>query len=86
VCEAHAALAAAGEDASSMPEARIYTVKGMTCDNCATSVTQGVVQVPGVAATTVDLQAATLVVGGEGFTDDAVRAAVDEAGYELVGS
>jgi copper chaperone CopZ len=84
MCENHGALAAAGHDAASMPHAQAYAVKGMTCDHCVSAVTQEVGRVPGVAASTIDLEAGRLVVGGEGFTDGAIRAAVDEAGYEVV--
>jgi copper chaperone CopZ len=67
-------------------DGREYTVKGMTCEHCATSVTEEVEQVPGVAGVDVDLEAGRVVVRGEGFSDQAVREAVDEAGYEVVAS
>jgi copper chaperone CopZ len=84
MCENHGALAAAGYDAASMPDARAYAVKGMTCEHCVAAVTQEVARVPGVAASTIDLEAGRLAVGGDGFGDDAIRAAVDEAGYQFV--
>jgi hypothetical protein len=43
-------------------------------------------QVDGVAAVVVDLEAGRVTVQGQGFSDEAVRAAVDEAGYEVVGA
>jgi copper chaperone len=63
---------------------REYTVKGMTCEHCARAVTEEVEQVPGVAGVNVDLETGRVAVRGEGFSDDAVREAVDEAGYEVV--
>jgi copper chaperone len=67
-------------------ERRIYAVKGMTCEHCVMSVTEEVEQVAGVTGIDVDLQTGRVVVRGEGFSDDAIRAAVDEAGYEVVSS
>jgi copper chaperone len=60
-----------------------YTVDGMTCNHCALSVTEEVSEVSGVDAVDVDLASGRLVVRGD-VTDDAVRAAVSEAGYEVV--
>ncbi len=62
-----------------------YTVSGMTCEHCVRSVTEEVSEVPGVEAVEVDLASGRLVVRGDGVEDDAIRAAVDEAGYALVG-
>lgn len=61
-----------------------YTVSGMTCEHCVRSVTEEVAEVPGVEAVDVDLASGRMVVRGEEVDDDAVRAAVDEAGYALV--
>ena len=72
-------------ETSSSPE-REYTVQGMTCGHCVMSVTEEVEQVPGVTGVDVDLEAGRVVVRGDGFSDKAIREAVDEAGYEVVGS
>ena len=66
----------------SLPK-RTYTVTGMTCGHCRNAVMQEVLQVPGVRAVDVDLDARLLTVAGEDFDDTAVAAAVDEAGYAL---
>jgi copper chaperone CopZ len=64
-----------------------YTVTGMTCGHCASAVTEEVSQVPGITAVDVDLAGGGLTVTSEAPVDDAaVRAAVEEAGYELAGS
>ncbi len=65
---------------------RAYAVNGMTCDHCAMSVTEEVEQVPGVTGIDVDLQTGRVVVRGDGFSDEAIQDAVDEAGYEVVSS
>ncbi len=64
-----------------------YTVTGMTCGHCVSAVTEEVTAVPGVTAVDVDLASGRLTVTSDApVDDDAVRAAVDEAGYELAGT
>jgi copper chaperone CopZ len=61
-----------------------YTVTGMTCSHCVSSVTEEVREVPGVAGVDVDLATGMLTVTSETRIDDAaIRAAVEEAGYGL---
>ncbi len=59
-----------------------YTVAGMSCGHCKAAVTEEVEQVVGVDAVEVDLDSKRVVVRGEDISDDAVRAAIREAGYE----
>ena len=61
-----------------------YAVTGMTCEHCAAAVTQEVTAVPGVESVEVDVENGRVVVRGEGVNADAVREAVDEAGYAVV--
>ena len=64
-----------------------YTVTGMTCGHCVSAVTEEVTQVPGVTAVDVDLASGRLTVTSDDpVADEAVRAAVDEAGYEVAGT
>lgn len=65
------------------PSTRTYIVTGMTCDHCVASVTEEISELAGVAAVEVDLASGRTTVSGEGISDDAVRAAVREAGYDL---
>lgn len=60
-----------------------YSVSGLSCEHCVRSVTEEVSEVPGVEAVEVDLASGRMVVRGEGVDADAIRAAVDEAGYAL---
>jgi copper chaperone len=60
-----------------------YGVAGMTCEHCVRSVTEEVSEVPGVTAVDVDLGSGRLTVTGAA-EDSAVRAAVVEAGYQVV--
>ena len=63
-----------------------YTVAGMTCQHCVASVTEEVSAVPGVTDVAVDLASGGLTVTSDApVDDDAVRAAVEEAGYEVAG-
>jgi copper chaperone CopZ len=64
-------------------ERRTYTVAGMTCGHCVLSVTEEVGDVAGVDAVEVDLGSGRLAVAGAGLDDDAIAAAVAEAGYEV---
>jgi copper ion binding protein len=61
-----------------------YTVKGMTCGHCVSSVTEEVGEIPGVESVDVELATGRVTVHGEGFTDEQVRTAVEEAGYSVV--
>jgi copper ion binding protein len=61
-----------------------YAIKGMTCNHCVTAVSAELGQLPGVRDVRVDLAAGTATVTStEPLDTDAVRDAVDEAGYEL---
>ncbi|MDP9870254.1 MULTISPECIES: heavy-metal-associated domain-containing protein [Streptosporangium] len=62
-----------------------YTVTGMTCGHCVSSVTEEVSEVPGVTNVEVDLATGLLTVDSEGRIDgSAIIAAVEEAGYGVV--
>ena len=63
-----------------------FTVVGMTCGHCVTSVTEEVSSVEGVTGVDVDLDSGALTVTSQAAVDeDAVRAAVEEAGYSVAG-
>jgi copper chaperone CopZ len=59
----------------------------MTCDHCAAAVTGELQKLPGVRDVEVDLPTGTVTVASDGpLPIDAVRLAVDEAGYVLAGT
>ncbi len=61
-----------------------YTVTGMTCQHCVDAVTKEVGGIDGVTGVDVDLDSGRVSVRSEQPVDAAaVRAAVNEAGYEL---
>ncbi|MFD5629296.1 heavy-metal-associated domain-containing protein [Streptomyces sp. NPDC127072] len=64
----------------------VYQVSGMSCGHCEGSVSGELAGIAGVSS--VKAVAATgevTVVSAAALDEDAVRAAVDEAGFELVG-
>ncbi|MEU8659553.1 heavy-metal-associated domain-containing protein [Actinoplanes philippinensis] len=68
-----------------MATQQTYTVTGMTCSHCVSSVDAEVRRLPGVTGVLVDLPSGAVTVTSDQPLDDtAVAAAVDEAGYELV--
>ena len=61
-----------------------YSVSGMTCDHCVRAVQTEVGKVAGVASVSVDLASGRVTLSSDQPVDPAaVRAAVEEAGYEL---
>ena len=59
-----------------------YTVAGMSCDHCKSAVEEEIGRVPGVDFVSADFETKLVVVRGEALVDEALRAAIDEAGYE----
>lgn len=60
-----------------------YSVEGMTCEKCVTSVEEEVSAVLGTQGAEVDLETGRVAVTGEGFSDDDIIAAVERAGYKV---
>ncbi len=64
-----------------------YSVTGMTCSHCVAAVTEEVGRLDGVSSVDVDLNAGghsrVTVTSSDPLPVDAVREAVDEAGYTL---
>jgi copper chaperone len=72
-----------------MPTTTTYDVLGMTCGHCVQAVSGELRELPGVLDVEVELveggRSSVRVVSEEPLPTDAVREAVDEAGYELAG-
>lgn len=61
-----------------------YTVVGMTCEHCMSSVREELEEIGAVTAVEVDLGTGTVsVTASEPIGVERVRAAVEEAGYQL---
>lgn len=65
-----------------MSETATYRVPGMSCEHCKASVTEEVGEVSGVQSVDVDLETKLVTVTGSTLDDGALRAAIEEAGYE----
>lgn len=64
----------------------VITVKGMTCGHCVSAVQKEIGSLPGVTGVEVELDTGTVRVAADPPPDTAaLRAAVDAAGYEMVG-
>ncbi|MFI9394646.1 MULTISPECIES: heavy-metal-associated domain-containing protein [Streptomyces] len=64
----------------------VYQVSGMSCGHCEGSVSGEISQLPGVSSVkAVASTGEVTVVSAAPLDDEAVRAAVDEAGFELTG-
>jgi copper chaperone len=59
-----------------------YSVPGMSCAHCERAVSEELAGVAGVESVSVDLETKLVVVRGSALEDDALRAAIEEAGYE----
>jgi copper chaperone CopZ len=68
-----------------MSEVATYTVSGMSCGHCVAAVTEELTKLPGVTKVDVVIDGGRVTIESERpLEQDAVHAAVDEAGYELV--
>ncbi|MEV0717233.1 cation transporter [Asanoa sp. NPDC050611] len=67
-----------------MSSTATYTVTGMTCSHCVSAVTGELSALQGVTDVRIDLATGAVAVTSDApLAVDDVRAAVDEAGYEL---
>ena len=65
-----------------MDETMTYTVPAIHCAHCAMSIREEVSEVEGVDDVAVDLESKLVTVSGRDLDDAALRAAIEEAGYE----
>jgi copper chaperone len=65
-----------------MSETLRYTVPAMHCGHCERAVKEEVSAVAGVSEVAVDLDTKVVTIHGESLDDTALRAAIEEAGYE----
>jgi copper chaperone len=66
-----------------MSETLSYLVPGVHCDHCKAAIEGEVMPLQGVTEVAVDLDAKTVTVTGDPLDDAAIRAAIDEAGYDV---
>lgn len=66
-----------------MSDTITYTVPGMSCGHCESAVKGKVSAVEGVEHVEVDLDTKVVTVTGTELSDEQLRAAIDEAGYDI---
>jgi copper chaperone len=66
-----------------MSDTVTYTVPGVHCSHCEAAIKSEVGAVAGVTAVVVDLDRKLVTVSGEDLEDERLRAAIDEAGYDV---
>lgn len=59
-----------------------YSVPAIHCAHCAMSIREEVSEVAGVEGVDVDLDSKVVTISGHDLDDAALRAAIEEAGYE----
>ncbi|MFN0153034.1 MAG: heavy-metal-associated domain-containing protein [Gaiella sp.] len=64
---------------------RRYSIPGMHCAHCVRAIEDALLRLPGVESVEVDLEAKHVTVTGPELDDAAVRAAIDDAGYDVAG-
>jgi len=67
-----------------MGETVTFAVPGVSCEHCRSAIEGEVSRVAGVESVAVDLEAKTVTVGAEPLDEEAIVAAIDEAGYDVV--
>ena len=63
---------------------KVFRVDGMTCQHCVKAVSDELAQVPGIANFDVNLDTKLVTIDGDALDDEAIVAAIDEAGYEAL--
>jgi copper chaperone len=62
-----------------------YSVPGISCEHCRTAISNEVGAVAGVETVEVDLDRKLVAVLGHALVDERLRAAIDDAGYDVEG-
>ena len=64
---------------------KTFTIEGMSCGGCVNSLTRVLKAVPGIEPLTIEVGRAVLRFDPALVTSDTVKAAVDRAGFSVVG-
>ncbi|WP_217237642.1 heavy-metal-associated domain-containing protein [Streptomyces sp. AC555_RSS877] len=85
-CGSHSCGSDTAVDVQGVGVTTVYKVSGMTCGHCEGAVSQEITALEGVTAVKAVADTGEVTVTSAAPLDEeAVRAAVDEAGYDLVG-
>jgi copper ion binding protein len=60
-------------------------IEGMSCMHCVKHVKDALLEINGVSSVDVNLDGKYAVVEGENLSNEAMKAAVEDAGYDVVG-
>jgi copper chaperone CopZ len=63
---------------------KLLKIEGMTCGHCVMHVRSALEDIDGVKSADVNLLERSAMVEGEALSDQALRAAVSEAGYRVI--
>lgn len=64
--------------------ATTFNVAGMHCDGCERNISEVVLRIPGVSSVRADHEQGTVLVEGDPIDRDAVTAAIEDAGYDVL--
>ena len=64
---------------------KTFIISGMSCGGCVNSLTRVLKSVPGIEPLKVEVGKAALRLEEDRVSDEAIRAAVERAGFEVVG-
>ena len=64
-------------------EVLTYSVPGVSCEHCQAAIAGEVGKLAGVTGVDVDLETKLVSVRGESLDDAGIRAAIDDAGYDV---
>lgn len=62
---------------------KTITIRGMHCGHCVSAVEKALRSLPGVTETEVSLENNNAVIRGEGLENDAIKAAVEDIGFDV---
>jgi copper chaperone CopZ len=65
-----------------MSETVTYSVPGIHCGHCGMSIREEVSEVEGVEEVAVDIDSKIVTIRGNRLSDERLRSAIEEAGYE----
>lgn len=63
---------------------KVMLVEGMSCGHCEKAVKNALSEIHGVVSVKVDLASKNVEVDGENLSNETLKAAVEEAGYDVV--
>lgn len=64
---------------------KTISISGMNCNHCKAAVEGALSELAGVSSVSVDLEGGKAVIACDNVADDAIRAAIDDAGFDVTG-